>query len=106
MNLIKGSVAKIEVDTTQFPLPHIGWNSLTNSNDSPLFRYTEDEPTFYFVHSYHIMCEDPEVKPVFCEYGGVNVTAAISKDNIHGVQFHPEKSQNSGIQCIKNFINL
>lgn len=105
LNLIKGSVVKIGVDTNNYPLPHMGWNNIINSADSPLFNSMEDEPTFYFVHSYHFICEDYEVKPVYCEYG-IPIIAAISKGNIHGVQFHPEKSQNNGIQLLKNFVLL
>jgi imidazole glycerol-phosphate synthase subunit HisH len=105
LDLMKGTVEKISVDTRELPLPHIGWNSLINPDDSPLFDYMEEEPTFYFVHSYHFICEDPGIKPVYCEYG-IRVTAAVSKANIHGVQFHPEKSQNNGIELLRNFISF
>lgn len=105
LGLIKGSVEKIDVDTKKYPLPHIGWNSLIDTSGSPLFARMEEEPTFYFVHSYHLICMEHGIKPVFCEYGN-KITAAISKDNIHGVQFHPEKSQNNGIQLLKNFIGF
>jgi glutamine amidotransferase len=105
LDLIKGHVEKINVDTSEFPLPHIGWNSIMNSADSPLFAGMEEEPTFYFVHSYCLVSEDREARPVYCEYG-VRIVAAISKGNIHGVQFHPEKSQNNGLRLLQNFISL
>lgn len=105
LGLIKGSVEKIDVDTKKYPLPHIGWNSLIDSANSPLFAYMEEDPTFYFVHSYQLICREQGIKPVLCEYG-IKITAALSKENIHGVQFHPEKSQNNGIQLLKNFIGF
>lgn len=105
LNLISGRVEKIDVDTRKFPLPHIGWNSIENSGDLLLFDSMEDEPTFYFVHSYCFVSEDREARPVYCEYG-VPVVAAISRGNIHGVQFHPEKSQNNGIQLLRNFLSF
>lgn len=105
LNLINGIVEKIDVDTQRFPLPHIGWNSLINCSESPLYDSMENEPTFYFLHSYHVVCKHPDILPIFCEYGTL-VTAAFSKDNIHGVQFHPEKSQDNGIKLLNNFLSL
>lgn len=105
LNLIGGRVEKINVDTMKYPLPHIGWNSIENSANSQLFGSMEDMPTFYFVHSYSLVPEDPGASAVYCEYGTL-ITAAISKGNIHGVQFHPEKSQDNGIQLLKNFLSL
>lgn len=105
LNLIRGSVEKINVDTMKYPLPHIGWNSIENPFDSLLFSSMEDSPTFYFVHSYNLVPEDPMARTVYCEYGTL-IAAAISKGNIHGVQFHPEKSQDNGIQLLRNFLSL
>ncbi|MBI5623168.1 MAG: imidazole glycerol phosphate synthase subunit HisH [Elusimicrobia bacterium] len=106
MGLVKGTVEAISVDRSRFALPHMGWNSLSDLGAAPLFRHMEGEPSFYFVHSFHLKCEDPDARSVFCEYGGVRVTAAVSKGNVHGVQFHPEKSQDNGLQLLRNFIAL
>jgi glutamine amidotransferase len=102
---VQGISRKIDVDTRDFPLPHVGWNTITVHHELPLFKRMDEDAAFYFVHSYHLACTDREVKQAFCHYG-VPVLAALSKRNIHGVQFHPEKSQESGLKVLSNFISL
>ncbi|PKP35485.1 MAG: imidazole glycerol phosphate synthase subunit HisH [Bacteroidetes bacterium HGW-Bacteroidetes-17] len=102
---VKGNVKVIEFPNMELPLPHMGWNSLTNMNNSPLFKDIENDATFYFVHSYFLQLETTEIKTVNVEYG-ITFPAALSLENIHGVQFHPEKSQFYGMKLLKNFIKL
>ncbi len=105
LNVIDGAVERIDVDRKVYSLPHIGWNNLEGPLASPLFAGLEDDPVFYFLHSYHFICKDPEVDCAFAEYG-MPFVAAVSRQNVHGVQFHPEKSQNNGIRLLSNFLSL
>lgn len=82
--------------------PHIGWNYVDLEQKHPLLDKILD-PRFYFVHTYHIVCKHRENLLATCEYGLITVTAAVTKDNIAGMQFHPEKSHKYGIQLFKNF---
>jgi glutamine amidotransferase len=85
-------------------LPHIGWNDTRISPDSILFKGLPESPDFYFVHSYHAVCEDASIVTATTQYG-CRFTAAVEKGNIFATQFHPEKSQRYGLQVLKNFMN-
>jgi glutamine amidotransferase len=85
-------------------VPHMGWNSVSIRNDNPLFSNIEDNAYFYFVHSYFIEY-DTAYTAAMCAYG-LPFSAAISKDNFYGVQFHPEKSGKAGEQLLLNFSKL
>ena len=104
---IRGDVKRLEPNTPQFRVPHIGWDDLCLKKDSPLFQQLEDGPVFYFVHSYHLVIRGEDTDAVIgtC-WHGEEVIAAIQKDNIYGVQFHPEKSQLSGLRVLRNFIRV
>lgn len=102
LNWIQGSVEKIDTSGTRLRLPHIGWNNATVLNREPLYCHMSENPCFYFVHSYHFVTDDPSVISAVCDYG-VTLTVSIQKQNVFGVQFHPEKSQSEGLQLLKNF---
>lgn len=102
---IPGRVEKIDVSHSGLRLPHIGWNEVQIKTPDPLFRGIYDRTTFYFVHSYQFIAENPAWVSSTCQYG-LQVTASIQKENIFGVQFHPEKSQSAGIRLIKNFLEI
>ncbi len=104
---VKGKVIRLEPNETRFRVPHIGWNGLDTRRSFPLFENLEDGPIFYFVHSYHLVpeAEDRDVISATCDHGQ-DVTAAVQKGNIFGVQFHPEKSQRSGLTVLKNFVKF
>ena len=93
-------VKKIDIDSSLCRLPHIGWNNISHDSKG-LFKNISNNSDFYFVHSY-CMTDDPESKTYYTEYS-VPIVAAIQKNNIFGVQFHPEKSQNDGLTLLKNF---
>lgn len=84
-------------------VPHVGWDELHQQRVSPLFDGISEKALFYYVHSYCIQSDDRKSVVGSCEYGGC-FDAALSKDNIHAVQFHPEKSQADGLRLLRNFI--
>jgi len=102
LGFIEGTVDKINGQGHGLRLPHIGWNELNLIRSSPLFARMNGLPTFYFVHSYHLVPKEKGVIVATCEYGA-EVVSVVEKDNIYGVQFHPEKSQRGGLQLLKNF---
>lgn len=102
LGLVGGCVRKIETD---LKLPHIGWNSLTYPNQSPLFVGVEEGSYVYFVHSFCAVADDPAAIIAQTDYG-VPVTAAVQRGNVYGCQFHPEKSGEVGLQILKNFGGL
>jgi glutamine amidotransferase len=104
---IDGAVKKIDKSTlTHKPkLPHLGWNSIRIKRQSPLFESLNEEDGFYFLHSYHFQC-DQEENILTTTYYGSELVSAVNKENIFGVQFHPEKSHHNGIQLLKNFAEL
>lgn len=83
-------------------IPHIGWNTLTFRKNAPIMAGITTESYFYFLHSYHLECLDRNIILATTDYGYTFVSS-IQKDNIIGVQFHPEKSHASGLQILKNF---
>ena len=99
---IKGRVRRFQVDESKFRIPHIGWNDVFPKKDNILFKNVHP-PIFYFVHSYHLVPEDQSVIVATSEYGETFV-AAFQKENIFGVQFHPEKSQKNGLRILENFL--
>lgn len=101
---VKGVTKRLAVDEKKERLPHIGWNDVTFSGSCPLFANISS-PTFYFVHSYVLAPEEKSTIVGTCEYGE-SFAAVIQKDNLFGVQFHPEKSQKSGLALLRNFISL
>jgi imidazole glycerol-phosphate synthase subunit HisH len=93
-------------DASQIPyktrLPHMGWNTINPINESPLLYGFNKESRFYFLHSYYFVCDNAENVIATTEYGIV-YASAVKKDNIFGIQFHPEKSHFNGIQLLHNF---
>lgn len=86
-------------------LPHMGWNSINPINNHPLMAGFNVESRFYFLHSYYFACNNPEDVMSTTEYG-INYASAVYRENIFGVQFHPEKSHTNGIQLLHNFAKL
>jgi glutamine amidotransferase len=85
-------------------VPHIGWNTVRPVGQPPLFGdMPESPPRFYFVHSYHVVCNDPCLVSGLTSYG-YEFCSAIGANNIWGVQFHPEKSHKFGMQLFRNFV--
>lgn len=102
LGLVPGWVARIETDRK---LPHIGWNSLTFQNDSPIFKSLNDGAYVYFVHSFCGLAQRQSVVTAKTEYGA-DIVAAVGRGNVFGCQFHPEKSGEVGLQILRNFGEL
>jgi imidazole glycerol-phosphate synthase subunit HisH len=85
-------------------IPHMGWNTLRLARPHPLFAGLEENARFYFVHSYHVECGENAL--LSSTTYGYPFASAIQKENILGVQFHPEKSHKFGFQLLKNFVSL
>ena len=86
-------------------VPHMGWNYVVQKKDSKLFSEMFEEPRFYFVHSYYIDLEN-ENEVLSKTSHGIEFCSSLEKDNIFGVQFHPEKSHKYGMKLLKNFSEL
>ena len=96
---------KVKRFSHELKIPQIGWNSVTQKKKNILFKDVSDEMYFYFVHSYHFEPENNEQVLGTTNYG-YDFASVLCKDNLWGVQFHPEKSQNAGLQLLKNFCTL
>lgn len=104
---IPGKVRKIDSTRilTSLKLPHMGWNSLTNQVDHPIFQTVEAETGFYFLHNYFFDAADAEDVMATVTYGA-ELPCAVGRANVYGVQFHPEKSHHNGVAIFRNFSSL
>ncbi len=100
LNLIDGCVQHFG---TGLKIPHMGWNRIEFARDASLFSDLNTSPYFYFVHSYYCLPTEGTDSIATCMYG-FPFCAAINRDNIWGVQFHPEKSRKDGLQLLRNFV--
>lgn len=100
---LQGEVRKLEVG--DLPLPHVGWNDVDIKQKGGLFASFGGKPDFYFLHSYYFAAPEPADVVAECTYG-VTFPCALSHQNIHGVQFHPEKSQRAGRKLIDEFLSI
>ena len=108
LDWISGSVKKIEntyKNDQIFRLPHMGWNDTENNSKSILMRGLGSKSIFYFVHSYHFIPDSKNVISSTSNYGST-IVSSVEKNNIFGVQFHPEKSDIHGQQILKNFLRI
>jgi glutamine amidotransferase len=93
------------VNTLEYKIPHMGWNFVKQQKESNLFNSMFPEARFYFVHSFYFKANDPSDILTSTTYE-IEVTSAVEKENILGVQFHPEKSHKFGMKLLKNFVDL
>jgi glutamine amidotransferase len=104
LGVIPGRVVRFDkkIESTH-KVPHMGWNKMFFAKNSPLFEGLEN-PYLYFVHSYHVVCEDKYTigKTIY----GYEFVSAVNKDNLFGFQPHPEKSHNAGLRVLENFVRL
>ena len=105
LNWIPGEVIKLDLGSSKLKIPHMGWNELKIENNSKVFEDKINKDHAYFIHSYEFIPKDIKNVSITTNYGK-DVIAAVSSGNIFGSQFHPEKSQNTGIKILANFLNL
>jgi len=105
LGLLPGRVPKFSAAVTNagLKIPHMGWNEVVQERPHALWDGIADRGRFYFVHSYYPQPRDRELTSGSCTYG-ISFTCAVARDNIFAVQFHPEKSQNSGLKLLSNFV--
>ena len=104
LGILKGEVKKIPAEQG-LKIPHMGWNSLHFAHDGKLFHGIEEGSYVYFVHSYYLKAEEEFIVKASTEYG-VSIHASVEKDNVFACQFHPEKSSETGLKILKNFVEL
>jgi len=102
---ISGKVSKIDNQNRKFKLPHIGWNEIEIQKESKIFKDIKNRSHVYFVHSYEFVPQDRSVISATTDYSS-KIVCAIEKENLFGTQFHPEKSDKTGLKIIENFIKL
>lgn len=100
---LDATVEAIQPSDASLKIPHMGWNDIVHHQDHPVLDGIQDGDHFYFVHSYQMQLADSQALLLSCDYGGP-IVGAVAKDNIVGVQFHPEKSAEAGLRLIGNFL--
>lgn len=104
LGILKGRIVKIP-PCPGLKIPHMGWNSLHLQNNGRLFKGIPQQTYVYFVHSYYLEAEEPEIVKAVTEYSTC-IHASVEKDNVFACQFHPEKSSRYGLKILENFANL
>lgn len=98
-DILKGKVVRFQIN---LKVPHMGWNNVKIQRRPPIFDGIQDEAFFYFVHSFYVVPDDNDVIATTTDYG-ITFTSMVWKENIFATQFHPEKSQETGLRILKNF---
>ena len=110
LGLIRGEVKKIKLSEAdkreKLKVPNIGWHNIIKKNNLTIFDGINKDFYCYFVHSYHAILKNSDECLAEINYGSNNLSSIVKKDNIYGCQFHPEKSGESGLKIIQNFLNL
>ena len=104
LGVLPGEILRIP-DQEGLKVPHMGWNSLDLSGEGRLFRDLPEEPYVYFVHSYYLKAADESIVKASTDYG-VRIHASVEKENVFACQFHPEKSGDTGLKILGNFVSL
>ena len=103
LDLIPSDNIRFRLDDSELKVPHMGWDIVSFEKDHPLLKGLEGTQRYYFVHSYHAVCDRNENVLMKCDYG-YEFACAVAKENIMGVQFHPEKSHDFGMALLSNFV--
>lgn len=104
LGILEGKILRIP-EQDGLKVPHVGWNSLCFPNNGRLFYGIPEEAYVYFVHSYYLEAKEPKIVTAVSEYG-VQVHASVESGNVFACQFHPEKSSDTGLSILRNFVSL
>ena len=104
LDLVGGRIVKLDESRPGMKVPNIGWYKVKAAATGQL--HLNDDPYFYFVHSFHFVPDDPSIVTGTISLGGEDVVVSYEKDNIFGVQFHPEKSQDAGLEMLQSFLRI
>ena len=102
---IDADVVRFDIDTRHLKVPQMGWNGVRIARSSPLLEGVTEQTEFYFVHAYHMVCRDSADVLCDTDYGN-RFTSVVQRENLYGVQFHPEKSHDAGEALLRNFLYL
>ena len=106
LGIVPGTVKRFQSEPG-ITIPHMGWNQLNLTQPAcPLWQQLPPNPWVYFVHSFYVDPADSSIRAATITHGSQTVTAAIARDNLMAVQFHPEKSSTAGLQILANFVSL
>ena len=105
LSFVEADVLELKNLGCELKLPHIGWNNVQLKKESKIFNGIENNSDFYFVHNFAVKCNDKKIVLATTNYD-VEFVSAFQKDNIYGVQFHPEKSSALGLKIIQNFLEI
>jgi glutamine amidotransferase len=101
---LDAETVKFDLNDIKHKVPHMGWNSIVQKKESPLLKDIPDNRYYYFVHSYHVKCNNSD-DVLTTSFYGYEFVSSVQKDNIFGTQFHPEKSHEWGEKLLNNFLN-
>lgn len=103
LGLLKGRAVRLQPTKKEFRVPNIGWCEVKKRRSGILFSSIRDGADFYFVHSYYLQCDNPGDVSAVIDYSEQEIAVSVEKENIFGVQFHPEKSQDNGLEMLHAF---
>ena len=105
LDILKGTIEKLEKKNNNIKVPHVGWNEVNQIVEDKIFNNINNNSNFYFVHSYHLKLINKSEVISYTNHGN-NFVSSVKKNNVYGVQFHPEKSMKNGLNLINNFLKI
>lgn len=105
LGLVPGKVMRLDAVPPDYRVPNVGWVPVAAAKPSPMFPPGSDGESFYHVHSYHLVCQDDADVAATFEFGGKRIVTAVHRNNIFGMQFHPEKSQDAGLNLLESLLS-
>lgn len=105
LGMIAGHVRRLETSSRDYRIPNMGWYDVISDKKGAIFKDINSNSTYYHVHSYYFDCDDESDIAGHINFDGKDITVAIERDNVFGVQFHPEKSQDDGLNLLMHFMH-